>query len=137
MKPIIILPPQAVSEKDIELLRENGLCVVVAKEPSLVQFVDPIPSVSSRTQIEDAAIRLSRKILNPGFWTSDGTREQMTRAYVDLLFEGTPLSTKPTKAEREQEIFDSAKLDELRRLAREEAKKERELAKAKKATPVV
>jgi hypothetical protein len=43
MKPIMILPPEVMSPEDIKLLNENGLCVVIVKEPAKVRFVDPIP----------------------------------------------------------------------------------------------
>lgn len=139
MKPIIILCPDAMSEENIKLLRENDLCVVVAKNPAAVKFVDPIPAASSRTSIENAAIKLSRKILTPGFWNSIGTRENMAAAYIDILVKGTPLDPypEPTPEEREKEIFDSAKADELRKLAREEAKAQREAAKKKLAEAAV
>lgn len=129
MKPVIILPPDTMSAEDVECLRQNGLCVVTAKEPSLVKFMDPIPAVVGRTAVEDAAIRLSRKVLHPNTWSSDSTRKDIATMYIDLLIQGTPLDPKPLKQEREQEIFDDAKRLELQRLAREEAKAEREAAK--------
>ena len=132
MKPMIILPPDAMSAEDVDLLRANGLCVVVAKEPSLVKFMDPIPAVSSRTAVENAAIQLSRKIIGKGYWTSTGTRESLAALYVDLLVAGTSLDPRPSKQEREQEIFDVEKAEELRRLARQEAKAERDAAFAAK-----
>ena len=49
MKPMIILPPDVMDKENIDLLRENGICVVVAKDPAKVRFVDPIPAVASRT----------------------------------------------------------------------------------------
>jgi hypothetical protein len=52
MKPIVILPPGAMSKEDIDRLRNNNLCVVEAQEPGLVKFLDPIPAISSRTEIE-------------------------------------------------------------------------------------
>lgn len=134
MKPMIFLPPEMMSPAEIAKLEANGVCVVVAKDPARVKFVDPIPAVSSRTKIEDAAIRLSRRILNPGFWTGDyaeKTRSEMTRAYVDILIEGTPLDRNPTGEELERRIFNAAKSDELRRLAKEEAKAERAAMKLK------
>lgn len=46
---------------------------------------------------------------------------------------GTPLDPQATEREdREQYIFDSAKAEEIRKLAREEAKEERAAAKAAK-----
>lgn len=49
----------------------------------------------------------------------------MARVYIDILMQGTPLSNEPSKEEKEKRIFDDAKHDELRRLAKEEAKAER------------
>lgn len=136
MKPIIILPPDAISDEDIKQLRENDLCVVVAKDPSAVKFVDPIPAMSSRTQIDRAAIALSRVVLN-GHWgnytnCSSISRQDAARIYVDCLTQGTPLAATYRDPEVvAKEIFDTEKANELRRLAREEAKKERATQKAK------
>jgi len=130
MKPILILPPSEMSAEDMKLLRENGICVVEAKNPALVKFLDPIPSAAERTRTEDAAIELSRKILSREYWQSEETRGELARTYIDLLVKGTRLDPRPTKAEREQQIFDREKEDELRRLAREEAKAERLAMKA-------
>lgn len=134
MKPIIILPPGVMSESNITMLRENELCVVEATEPSAVKFIDPIPAASSRTQIENAAIQLSRRLLN-GERISNSYEYKSTFAalFVDILIKGTPLDSGPTKEEIERAIFDDAKAVELRRLAREEAKKEREEIKKKGA----
>lgn len=135
MKPIIILPPGAVSKEDIDRLRENDLCVVEAAEPALVKFVDPIPCISSRTQIEDAAIQLSRRVMSRDFWANgplSESRAHCVRSFVEFLVAGTPLDPNPSQQELEREVFNFAKADELRRLAREEAKAERAAAKAAK-----
>lgn len=129
MKPMIILPPDAMSAEDIAELRKNHLCVVVAKDPALVKFVDPIPAQSSRTDIENAAIQLSRKMLTGDLYDSE-TKKDFAREFVDILVRGTPLDSRPTQAEHEKAVFNAAKDDELRRLAREEAKAERAAAKA-------
>jgi len=136
MKPIIILTPDSMSAEDIKMLRDNELCVVVSKNPAAVKFVDPIPAMSSRTQIEQAAINLSRKVLH-GRWghiTADTTIgiNTFSRLFVECLIEGTPLDERGTRQEQEEQYFDQFKLDELRKLAREEAKAERAAAKAKK-----
>lgn len=127
MKPIIILPPDTMSADDIKLLRENDLCVVVSNDPAKVKFVDPIPAASSRNEIENAAISLSRVLLNAqwGSYTTDDriSRATIARIYCDLLTKGTPLaSSYRDPAAVEKEIFDSAKADEIRRIAREEAR---------------
>jgi len=136
MKPIIIIPPGEINSTNLEMLRKNGLCVVVAKHPEKVKFIDPIPAASSRTQMEDAAIKLSRKIMAHGFWNTPSTRDEMCRCFIDLLVEGTPLDPRGTQEEREREIFNQTKRDELCRLARQEAKEEREAAKTKAAKPI-
>lgn len=135
MKPLIIIPKGAISSKDKEKLTKNNICVVEAETPSLVKFVDSVPEIASRTQIEQAAIQLSRKILQRSAWNNDHTNKEMAAIFVDLLIKGTPLDPRPTQQEQEKKIFDEAKADELRRLAREEAKAERDAAKAAKAKP--
>lgn len=132
MKPILILPPDSMTAGDIQLLNNNGICTVVAKNPAAVKFLDPIPSAAERTKTEDAAIALGRKIMNKGFWTNDSTRSEICKAYVDLLVKGTSLDPLPSIKEREQELFDTEKANEIRRLAREEAKAERAAKKKAK-----
>ncbi len=136
MKPIIILPPGSMTKEDIDRLRENELCVVESNDPALVKFVDPIPAISSRTEIENAAIQLSRKVMSPNFWTGGynaSMRLDCVRVFYDILTKGTPLDPNKSAQEVEREIFDDAKRDEIRRLAREEAKAERAVAKASKS----
>jgi hypothetical protein len=138
MKPIIVVPPKLLSEEAVKLLRENGLCVVEAADPSQLRFLDPIPAASNRSQMEAAAIRLSRILLS-GSWgnffnsTCLGVSE-FARIYVKLLSEGTPLDPKGTLEERQRVAFEHAKIEESARLGREAAKKERATrAEAKKA----
>jgi hypothetical protein len=132
MKPILIIPKGEMEPEDIKRLNDNGICTVEAKNPGSVKFLDPIPAAAERSAVENAAIELSRKILNRGWWTSSTghtDRSEVCRTYVELLLRGTRLDPEPTQAEREKAIFDTAKMDELRRLAREEAKAERAAAK--------
>lgn len=68
-------------------------------------------------------------ILPPGTMTDENIAMLRDNG-LSVVVNGTPLQPGPTKEEREQDVFDSAKLDELRRLAREEAKAERAAAKA-------
>jgi hypothetical protein len=139
MKPMLILPPNAVSAADIEKLNDNGICTVVAKNPRALKFVDPIPSIMQRTKIEDTAIKFSRKILNrgTGYFPYDSyeraSKSDLCVLFVNLLVDGTPLDPDGTIEEQQQAVFDEAKRDELRRLAREEARAER-VAKKKEAT---
>jgi len=122
------------SDENIKALRDNDLCVVVAKDPSRVKFLDPIPAMAGRTKVDDAAIRLSRKILNKGFWNHDSTRQTVASAFVDILVRGTNLDPDGSQEDRERELFDFTKRDEIVRLAREEARAERAAAKAAKAS---
>lgn len=136
MKPIIIIPPDTMSDEDIKALRDNELCVVVAKNPAAVKFMDPIPAAGQRTQIEAAAVKLSRILLN-GQWGQVSNcsvigRSEFAQLYVSLVTEGTELDRNGSRQEQEQRYFDSAKLDELRRLACEEAKAERAATKKAK-----
>lgn len=139
MKPMIIVPPGELTPIDIKKLEDNGICAVVAKHPERVKFVDPIPCQSSRTQIENAAIKLSRILLNRtwgNFYNSDtlGQRE-FAHMYVACLTEGTPLDRNGTIQDQECAIITAARRDELAKLARQDARSEREVAKAKKAAP--
>lgn len=146
MKPIIILPPDTMSEADIQTLRDNDLCVVVATNPGAVKFLDPIPSAAERTKVEDAAIELSRKILDRETWrpgNAPTSRGDAARMYVDVLLTGTRLDPdpQPTQAEIEQSWYDEAHCEEIQKMAREDARAERaakkaeqEKAKAEKAT---
>lgn len=133
MRPIVILPKGVMDAADIAKLEENGICVVEAQDPAVVRFLDPIPAMTGRTAIEDAAIQLSRKVLSRNFWSDgnagDHTRAQMARAYVDILVRGTALDPNPTKAELERQVFDEAKRIELIRLAQEEAREDRRAAR--------
>ena len=130
---MIILPPDSMSASDIAELRANDICVVVAKEPAKVEFVDPIPAASSRTEIDRAAIALCRKVINPGFWSADETRQLCAAQYVDLLILGTPLDPKPCKEELGRRAAEEAYYDEHRKIGREAAREERAAQKAKGA----
>lgn len=138
MRPMIVLPCGEVSAEDIQCLRDNGLCVVEAANPGNVKFVDPMPAASCRTEMENAAIKLSRILLNHSGWydhrwnLESMNRNDFCALFVECLIVGTSLD-KQTRTEKEREIFEDAKHDELRRLAREEAKAERAALKAKKA----
>lgn len=129
MKPMMILPPNLMSKEDIKALRDNGICVVEAQDPAKVRFVDPIPAVSSRTDIENAAIRLSRRILGPGFWSTESTRQLMCMNYIELLAKGTPLDVNGTTEEQQNNHYERIRWDEIERLARADAKAEREAKK--------
>jgi len=133
MKPIIILPPNQVSDAHVAELRKNDLCVVVAKDPAKVKFVDPIPAISSRTTIENACIKLSRILLNNswrGIINSDHlAAKDFAWLYIQVLTAGTPLDERGDIAEQEQAIVNRARRDELEKMAREDARAEREAKK--------
>lgn len=128
MKPMIILPPNNMHSDAIKALRDNGICVVVSKNPAAVKFVDPIPTIMQRTKIEAAAIGLSRKLLSGRYANQYGNvdRKDILECYVNLLVEGTSLDPEGTQEEQMERAYDHAKADEMRKLAREDAKAERE-----------
>lgn len=110
--------------ENINLLRDNGICVVEAKDPSKVKFVDPLPAVSSRTQMEDACIKLTKKLLAGHLF--EVNRRDFANLYVDCLTEGTALDINyKSQEEREKEIVDMARHTELVKIGREEARAER------------
>ena len=129
MKSMIILPPELMDAANIKQLQDNDICVVVASDPARVRFVDPIPSMSSRTQMEDAAIQLSRRLLNGEFDGSTVRKSDFARLYVEILIKGSPLDIRGSTEEPRKRAFDQEKEAELYRLAREEAKAEREAKK--------
>lgn len=92
MKPMVIIPPDVMSDEDITLLRENGICVVVCKEPDAVRFVDAIPEISSRTEIQAASIELSRFLLSPPPGSQSTLyRSDIIKTFCDILMRGEPL----------------------------------------------
>jgi hypothetical protein len=129
MLPILILPPGVMSESDKKKLASNFVCVVTAKDPSKVKFLDPIPSVLERTKPEQAAIELSRKILGDEIRRDDYGkigRYDILNLYISCLTKGTSLDTRPSQAEREETEYNEERLSEVRKLAREDARKQRE-----------
>jgi len=132
MKPMMIVPPKTFSEGDLQLLRDNGICIVEHENPAAVRFVDPLPVVSSRSEMEVAAIALSRKLLTKGHcpW-NDAARGEIARMFADLLLKGTSLDAE--REQRDEFVYNSTKDDEIRALARADARAERAAAKAAKA----
>lgn len=96
MKPIVILPPNAMSEADIQLLRDNGLCVVVAEDPAAVEFVDPLPAASSRNEIERGLLELAQRVMSAEFWNQHAycQRSDVTRVFSEIIMRGTQLRAK-------------------------------------------
>lgn len=136
---MIIVPPDVLDAADRKALEENGVCVVVAKDPAKVRFMDPLPAASSRTQIEQAAIKFSRILLHRqwGKYNTNGLigTDTFARIYVDCLVEGTALDQSGTVEEQEQRHYDSHRRDELARIAREDARAERAAKKAGQPAP--
>lgn len=93
MKPVMILPKDAVTRADIRELRRNGICVVEATDPSLVRFVDPPPQGYSAQ--ERAAIQLARAILRPINRGKMISNDTWTGLFVDLILAGSPLESPP------------------------------------------
>ena len=128
---MMIVPPGTFSQGDLQLLLDNGICIVETADPAAVRFVDPLPVVSSRSEMEVAAIALSRKLLTKGHCPWDeNTRGNVARMFADLLIKGTSLDAE--KIEHEKFIYNNVKDDEIRKLAREDARAERAAAKAAK-----
>lgn len=124
----MILPVGLMSKANIAELRKNEFCIVECKDPARVKFIDPIPAMSQRGKIEDAAIRLSRLLLNAQAWSKpDGywTAQAIAKTYVEILVEGTPLDSRGTKEERESSCYDTARMEEVQKIAREDARAER------------
>lgn len=84
IKPIIILPKGEMSKKDIATLNANHLCVVEAKDPSKVRFVDPPPE--GYTVQEKAAIQLFRTIAAKASFQIN--RSSFAEMYVDIILQG-------------------------------------------------
>lgn len=92
MKPVIILPIGTMKKKDIQQLRENLFCVVEAKKPEDIRFMEPPPQGYSAQ--EKAAMALCRfvvaqrtdKILYAG---------HLKEFLCDVLINGSPLQAQP------------------------------------------
>lgn len=134
MKPLIIIPPDLVSPEDVKKLDEMGLCVVVAKDPSMVKFVDPIPTLSNRTEIEAACIEFTKRMLG-AFQNGAPDQGQRNRMFVECLAPGTPLDPNPpkTQAQLDKIVYDDAHYEEVRKIAREDARAERAARKQAEA----
>ena len=90
MKPVIILPVEHVSKDDIAELRANGFCVIEAKEPDSVRFMEPPPMGYSEQ--EKAAIKLCRHLLaQPNH--ANFTRESISSLLSWFFIQGSPLAT--------------------------------------------
>jgi hypothetical protein len=85
VKPVIILPPTAMSAEHMEQLRANGICVVECKDPDGVRFLEPPPADYSIC--ERAAIELFRSISSQRGSMLD--RQNLIDQYVAILLRGS------------------------------------------------
>lgn len=81
MKPVVVLQTETMSKDDIQVLRDNGICVVECDEPNQVRFMEPLPTGYDRC--EWAAVQLFRKLMSQTGWQV-GRREFAT-IYADIL----------------------------------------------------
>lgn len=88
IKPVIILPPGEMTQKDIAELKDNGFCVVVAKRPDAVRFMEP--PLQSYPAPERAALKLVRFIV-ANRTNGPQAYNDLTERLCDYLIEGTPL----------------------------------------------
>jgi hypothetical protein len=131
MKPMIVVPPDVMDADNLKMLRDNDICVVVAKNPAQLHFMDPLPAASNRTQIENAAIQLSRRLLNETFNSTTFYKSTFAALFIEILIKGSPLDPRGTTEEQYDRMFNQEKAEEIARLAREEARAERKAKKAK------
>jgi hypothetical protein len=98
MRPTVILPIGAMDKKQITKLNRNGFCVVEAKQPEAVRFLN-VPPVADYTVSERAAIELARVLMSPKDcpWAGD-TRDKIARMFVDILMKAQPLVKMPVPA---------------------------------------
>lgn len=87
IRPVIILPPDEMSEDDIGKLNNNGFCVVVAKHPDQVRFMEP--PLQSYPAPERAALKLCRVIMASR--EKNVTLQDLTQRLCDFLMEGVPI----------------------------------------------
>ncbi len=137
MRPMIIAPEKLFPPESLDLLRKNGICIVECSDPSKVKFVDPLPAVSSRNEMERAAIKLSRILLN-GQWGqyTPSSRADFCRIYIDCLTTGTELDSRGGPSEHQEALYSAEFQEETRRLARADAKAARlkRIEESKKTT---
>lgn len=91
MKPVLILPKGGMSADDIKRLRDNGICVVEAKDPSHVRFTEP---PIGGPILERAAISLARELLSGDNYYGL-SRADARAKYARIIVEGSSLSAVP------------------------------------------
>lgn len=88
IRPVIVLPPDAMAKRDIDRLNRAGFCVVECKDPALVRCIEP-PFVDYEAP-ERAAMALCRFMLS----CSDGaswTKKDVGATLAHFLIQGTPI----------------------------------------------
>lgn len=90
VKPVIVLPKGELSPEDLQLLRDNGFCVVEAEHPDAVRFMEPPPQ--GYTTQEQAAIKLCRYIVNYENQNVSFDRRSLVDLLCRYMIEGTPLA---------------------------------------------
>lgn len=119
MKPMIVLPVGEVTPEDIQQLRDNGICVIEAKEPANVRFVEPLESSLGQDDFARAAIQLTRRILCGevgGFAKGD-----CSKLLAEILIKGSPIDPAETPQEYAANLFDEFKDCEIAELAKKAA----------------
>lgn len=98
IQPIVILPPDKMSDEDVQRLRDNGICVVVCGDPDAVRFMEPPPGNYEAAEL--AAIELFRYVMQHNS-SSCWERRQLAEIWAGILIRGTRLekvaTIKPVK----------------------------------------
>lgn len=88
VKPVLILPIGCISKSDMKVLKNNGICVVEAKDPSAVRFLEP-PIVNDYSIQEKAAIELCRYYCQKETFMI--SKDNFNNTLVHFLINGTKL----------------------------------------------
>lgn len=98
MQPILVLPPDSMTDEDIQRLRDNEICVVVSSDPTALRFVDPPPS-GNYDLVTDAALQLSRVVMNNP--NTNYTGQSLAAWWAQVLINAHPVR-KQTVAKTEE-----------------------------------
>lgn len=91
VKPIIVLPPDAMDKANIAMLRRNGICVVICQKPEQVRFVEA--PIGSQDRCERAAVSLFRHIASRTDAYCD--RSKLLATFAKFVVAGTELDPVP------------------------------------------
>ena len=91
MKPVMIVPKGALSKADLKRLNDNFICVVEAKDPAAVRWMEPYPQGYNVQEL--AAIELARGLLRDGKLPGHGYNVKQTvgALYAEILLRSDPL----------------------------------------------